>query len=249
MLKWCCKSNVEAVLQKTMLQMWCWSDVAKDDAIKVVLKWCCRRWCCKSNVEALLKWCCRRCWNGVAKNVPPIKITCAFVASKCTLAFFFSLFLFHSCPLAKKTIMNVALVFIFYCFYEIRAKYDDECNVLCHFLLFLRNHGRRQQWTCPVLVFYFFLSLHCRKQWWASPFIVVFYNSKKKKKKNPTKDDKPSSLLSSFVTQEKNLDVGFSWVVGDNNGPPGLSSCFNYFSSFVENNKLRGSLLFLGFIP
>ncbi len=81
------------------------------------------------------------------------------------------------------------------------------------------------------------------------PHSLLSFTTPKKKKKNPTEDDKPSSLLSSFITQEKNLDVGFSWVVGDNNGPPGLSSCFNFFSSFAENNKSRGSLLFLGFIP
>ncbi len=98
----------------------------------------------------------------------------------------------------------------------------------------------------PCLLFFSFFAL--QKTMTSLPIHCCLLQLQKKKK-NPTEDDKPSSLLSSFITQEKNLDVGFSWVVGDNNGPPGLSSCFNFFSSFAENNKSRGSLLFLGFIP
>jgi hypothetical protein len=49
--------------------------------------------------------------------------------------------------------------------------------------------------------------------------------------------------LSSSATQEKNLDVGFSWVAGDNNKLPGLSSSFSFFSSLVEDNDELGSWL------
>ncbi len=44
----CYKSDVEVLLEKKMLQRWCWSNVAE-----VMLK----------------RWCKRRCWSGVAKNV------------------------------------------------------------------------------------------------------------------------------------------------------------------------------------
>ncbi len=48
--RWCYKSDVEVLLQKTMLQRRCWSN-----ATKVVLK----------------QRCWKRCWNGVVDNLPP----------------------------------------------------------------------------------------------------------------------------------------------------------------------------------
>ncbi len=133
---------------------------------KVVLKLCYKRQCCKGSVEAMLQ---KQCWSDVAKDVAevvlqktfPQKITSAFVASKCTSTLFFSLSFFHFCSLAKKMIMNVALIFIFCCPYEITAKNDNECSVCCHLLLFLWNQGKRQQRTCLVLFFFFFF-LHYR---------------------------------------------------------------------------------------
>jgi len=88
MLKWCyrrrcCKSSVEAMLQQTVLQKWCRND-AIEDVIEDVIE-------------------------GMLQKTLLQKITCAFVASKCTLFFFFSLSLFQSYPLAKKTIMNATL--------------------------------------------------------------------------------------------------------------------------------------------
>ncbi len=53
--RWCYRSDIEVLPQKTMLQRRCWSNVAEDDV-----------------VEAMLKWCYRRlCWSGVAKNAHP----------------------------------------------------------------------------------------------------------------------------------------------------------------------------------
>ncbi len=152
----------------------------------------------------LQKW----CWSGATKDVVEVvlqkmflqRITCAFVASKCTSTFFFSLSFFHSCPFAKKTIINVALVFIFCCSYKIRAKDDNECNVRCHLLLLLQNQGRRQQRTCPI-IFNFFLALqktmttlpiHChllqlkkktkkpKRGRWAFWLVIVLCNPRKK---------------------------------------------------------------------
>jgi hypothetical protein len=151
------------LLQKTMLQRWCWSNVTKHDVAEAVLKRCCKK----------------RCWSGVVENAPP-NITNASVASKCTSTFFVSLFLFHSCSLANKMIMIVTLVFIFCCPYEIMVEDDDECNIRCHLLLFLWNQGKRQQQTCLIVVFFLFF-LHCKRQWRASPLIIIFYNLRKKK--------------------------------------------------------------------
>jgi hypothetical protein len=52
--RWCYRSNVDMLLQKTMLQRQCWSNSTEDDAIEAVLKRCCRR-CC---------------WSGVVENAP-----------------------------------------------------------------------------------------------------------------------------------------------------------------------------------
>ncbi len=51
----CYRSDVEVLLQKTMLQRWCWSNGAEDDAIEAVLK----------------RWNRKRYWSGVAENVHP----------------------------------------------------------------------------------------------------------------------------------------------------------------------------------
>jgi hypothetical protein len=54
-LKQCCRSGVEAMLQKTMLQRWCRSNAVKDSVAEAMLEQCCKR----------------RCYNGVVENVPP----------------------------------------------------------------------------------------------------------------------------------------------------------------------------------
>ncbi len=124
--------------------------------------------------------------------------------------------------------------FIFYRSYETKAKDDDECNVHCLLLVFLWNQGKRQWWMCLVLVFWFFF-LHCKRQWQASGLIVIFYNSRKKQKKHrkQEEDDEPSF----HAPQEKNLDVGFSWVAESNNKHLGLSSSFSLSSSLSKDNS------------
>ncbi len=162
------------------------------------------------------------------QETPFKKITSAFVASKCTSTLF--LFLFHFCSPVRKTITSVALVFIFCCPYEITTENDDDYNIHYHLMFFLWNQGRRQQWTHLVLVFWLFF-LHCKRQWQASPFIVTFYNSRKKKKKIKT-HKKTMSLLAChrpLQPKKKNLDVGFSWVVGDDNEPPDLSCLLVFY--------------------
>ncbi len=132
------------------------------------------------------------------------------MVSKCTSSLFSLFFvfffwsLFHSCPLLEKTIMNVALIFNFCCFYEIQAEDAYKYNICCHLLLFLWNQGRRQRRMRLVLVFYFFF-LHCKKQWQASPFGVIFYNSRKKHKKHKKleEDNELFGFSSSSTTQEK----------------------------------------------
>ncbi len=124
---------------------------------------------------------------------------------------FFSLFLFHSCPLLEKMIINVAFVFNFYCSYKIRAEDVNECNIHCHLLLFLWNKGIRQRWTCLILVFCFFflalqktmttLSIRC-------PFLQL-----KKKLNEHRKWKKMMSFPAHYhplQPKKKNLDVGFS---------------------------------------
>jgi hypothetical protein len=50
--------------------------------------------------------------------------------------------------------------------------------------------------------------------------------------------------------KKKNLDVGFSWVAGDNSEPLGSSSSLSFFSSLVkDNDELGGLSLFLIFFP
>jgi hypothetical protein len=147
--RWCCKRGVaEDDVANVVLKQCYRSGVAEDNVANAMLKWCCRRRCCKGGAEVMLqkmvlqKW----CWSGAAEDVKMVfqklflqRITSASVASKCTSTFFLSLSFFHSCPLVKKMIMNVALVFIFCSSYDIRAKDDNECNVRCHLLLFLQN--------------------------------------------------------------------------------------------------------------
>jgi hypothetical protein len=43
--------------------------------------------------------------------------------------------------------------------------------------------------------------------------------------------------------KKKNLDVGFSWLVGDKDEPPNLSSSFRFFSSLVKDNHCRNPTL------
>jgi hypothetical protein len=92
----------------------------------------------------MLKWCCRRqCWNTTVENVVKKllqkmllqKTTCAFVANKCTSTIFFLSFC-CLCPLAKKMMMSIVLIIIFWCFYETRAKENDECASLSSFGFF-----------------------------------------------------------------------------------------------------------------
>ncbi len=116
---------------------------------------------------------------------------------------FFSLFLFHSCSLAKKTIMSVALVFIFYDPYEIMTKDDNECNVHYHLLLFLWNEGRRKQQMCFILVFFSFFSCIAKDND-EPPHSLSFSIIKiLKKNRNLKEDDKPFGSSSSSTTQEK----------------------------------------------
>jgi hypothetical protein len=48
--------------------------------------------------------------------------------------------------------------------------------------------------------------------------------------------------------KKKNLDIGFSWVVGDNDKPSNSSSSLSFFSSFADD-KLEGLSSFFDFFP
>jgi hypothetical protein len=56
-----------------------------------------------------------------------------------------------------------------------------------------------------------------------------------KKKKN-TKNKKTMTSLPLLQPKKKNLDVGFSWVAGDDNKHPGLSSSFSLSSSLAKDD-------------
>jgi hypothetical protein len=50
--------------------------------------------------------------------------------------------------------------------------------------------------------------------------------------------------------KKKHLDVGFSWVEGDDDEPSSSSSSFSFFSLLVkDDDKLGGSSLFLTIFP
>ncbi len=74
---------------------------------------------------------------------------------------------------------------------------------------------------------------------------------KKKTKKNTKTEKKMTSFLARHCPlqpKKKNLDVGFSWVVGDDDKPHHCLLAF--FSSLVEDNvELGGSSLFFIFFP
>jgi len=70
----CRHLRVEAVLQKLMLQMWCWSNATKDDVAEAVLKCCYKRQCYKGGVEAMLQKTMlqKRCWSDVVEDVAEV---------------------------------------------------------------------------------------------------------------------------------------------------------------------------------
>jgi hypothetical protein len=71
------------------------------------------------------------------------------------------------------------------------------------------------------------------------------------KKKNTKTHKRMTNILVRYhplQPKEKNLDVGFSWVAGDDDEPSNSSLSLCFCSSFVEDNdKLGGSSLSLGF--
>ncbi len=108
---------------------------------------------------------------------------------------------------------NVAFVVIFWSFYETKTEHDNE--------------------HASSLFFVFFLTL--QKTMMSLPTYRCFlqFKEKKNKYKKLEKDDE----LSSFTTQEKNLDVGFSWVAENNDRPSNLS--LSHFEPWLNDKYLN----------
>ncbi len=206
----CCKGNVESMLQKTMVQKQCWSNVTKDIA-KVVLQ------------KMLLQ-----------------KITNAFVASKCTSTFFFCFFFtfvplqrswlqvlrsFSSSIVFTRLwqkMMTNAMLIIILC--------NPRKNPWCWFFL----GCRRWRWTSrPILVSQTnyvhtkWVVEKCRER----TSLLVFSSSAKD-------DNEPLSSLSFFFLKCRRWQWAkrlificsfFSSNVANDGNPPGSSS-FHFFS-------------------
>jgi hypothetical protein len=109
-------SRAKVMMQKTVLQKWCWNVVAKDNVAKAVLKQCCM----------MLQ---KQCWSNDAEDIIEMvlqkmllqKITSAFVTSVHQAFFFFASF---------------SLLF--------PCKEDDyKCCICFHLLLSLQDYGRK----------------------------------------------------------------------------------------------------------
>jgi len=90
-----CHVKAKAMLQKTVLQKWCWSVAAEDNVAKAVLKQCYRSGCYKSNVAEDVA-------EVVLQKTLLQKITITYVASKCTSTFSFLCFFFTLVPLQRR---------------------------------------------------------------------------------------------------------------------------------------------------
>jgi hypothetical protein len=77
---------------------------------------------------------------------------------------------------------------------------------------------------CFILVFLFFSCIIEVNDEPPHSSLSSTIQEEKKKHENLKEDDEHFSSSSSSTTQEKNLDVGFSWVVGNEDEPLSSSS-------------------------
>jgi hypothetical protein len=164
-------------------------------------------------------------------------------------------------------------LFIFFVYFSLLSpcKEDDyKCCTHFHLLMFLWDYSKRWQWIqhsllsstllmklgqktttntpCPCL--FFFLAL--QKKWRTSPLVVIFYNSRFFLKKHIEAHKRTTSLVvhhCPLQPKKKNLDVGFSWVAGDNNEPPNSSSFLNFLFLTCRRRRQAERLIVVFFFP
>jgi len=142
------------------------------------------------------------------------------MANKYTLAFFFLCLFFWSCPLAKSAITSITFIIILWCSYKTRAKDNDKRNIHCHLLVFLWNHGKRQQQTYLSIVFFSYITKDDNDPLDSLSSSTCFHWIAQN-------NDKPLGSLSSCA--------GFSSITKDNNELFGSLSSFSFFSLCYNN--------------